>query len=162
MADSPQPVPVSFAEFPVVTTAQWQERLARDLKGQDPATLTWQTPDGFPIAPFYHQEALEELGGAPAPQVRPATTWRNVPTYVVPTLDRGHAAIDRAADGPDTRGRGRALRAGPRRWLRCGVPGTNSLPLADTYVGYSVRGGAAALLAAAGRGRRAPARLPGV
>ncbi|MBT9391666.1 methylmalonyl-CoA mutase [Hymenobacter sp. NST-14] len=145
MADSPLPVPVSFAEFPAVTTAQWQERLARDLKGQDPATLTWQTLDGFPVAPFYHQEALQELGGAPAPQVRPEAAWRNVPTYVVPALDRGHAAIDRAAAAL-------ALGAEGAHFVLAHTEGFDvayllrQIPLAETYVGYSVRGGAAALL----------------
>ncbi|SDX91996.1 methylmalonyl-CoA mutase family protein [Hymenobacter psychrophilus] len=146
MADSPQPVPVSFPEFQPLTTAQWQARLTRDLKGQDPATLRWQTPDGFAVEPFYHQEALAELGGAPAPLVRPAGAWRNVPTYVVPAASRGHEAIDRAAAA-----------------LKLGAEGAHfvlaqadefdtdylaqQLPLADTYVGYSVVRGAAGLLA---------------
>ena len=145
MADLPQPVPVSFPEFSPVTTAQWQERLARDLKGQDPATLTWHTPDGFAVAPFYHQEALTELGGAPAPQVRPGAAWRNVPSYVVPALDRGHAAIDRAAA---------ALARGAEgaHFVLAQADGfdvdylASQLSLADTYVGYSVRGGAATLV----------------
>lgn len=146
MADSPQPVPVSFPEFQPLTTAQWQARLTRDLKGQDPATLRWQTPDGFSVEPFYHQEALAELGGAPAPLLRPAGAWRNVPTYVVPAASRGHEAIARAAAA-----------------LKLGAEGAHfvlaqadefdadylaqQLPLADTYVGYSLRRGAAGLLA---------------
>ncbi|MFD2786542.1 methylmalonyl-CoA mutase family protein [Hymenobacter rubripertinctus] len=146
MADSPQPVPVSFAEFPAVTTAQWQQRLARDLKGQDPATLSWQTPDGFPVAPFYHQEALQELGGLPAPQVRAGATWRNVPTYAVAALDRGHAAIDRAAAAL-------GLGAEGAHFVLAHADGfdveylSRQIPLAETYVGYSVRGGGAALVA---------------
>ena len=145
MADLPQPAPVSFAEFPAVTTTQWQERLARDLKGQDPATLTWQTPDGFSVAPFYHQEALQELGGATAPQVRPGTTWRNVPTYAVAALDRGHAAIDRAAAAL-------SLGAEGAHFVLAHADGfdveylARQIPLAETYVGYSVRGGVTALL----------------
>ncbi|NVO29920.1 methylmalonyl-CoA mutase family protein [Hymenobacter lapidiphilus] len=145
MADLPQPVPVSFPEFQPLTTAKWQERLTRDLKGQDPATLRWQTPDGFTVEPFYHQEALAELGGAPAPLMRAAGAWRNVPTYVVPAASRGHEAIDRAAAA-----------------LKLGAEGAHfvltqadefdadylaqQLPLADTYVGYSLRRGAAGLL----------------
>ncbi|SES95886.1 methylmalonyl-CoA mutase family protein [Hymenobacter actinosclerus] len=146
MADSPQPVPVSFPEFQPLTTAQWQARLTRDLKGQDPATLRWPTPDGFAVEPFYHQEALGQLGGAPAPLLRPAGTWRNVPTYAVPAASRGHEAIDRAATA-----------------LQLGAEGAHfvlaqadefdvdylaqQLPLADIYVGYSLRRGAAGLLA---------------
>lgn len=144
MADSPRPAPVSFSEFDALTTAQWQERIARDLKGKDPATLAWQTPDGFTVQPFYHQEALEDLGGSPAPQIRP-TRWRNVPTYQVPALERGHATIDRAAQAL-TRG------ADGAHFVLAHAEGFDveylqqHLPLADTYVGYTVRGGSSALL----------------
>ena len=62
MSDIPVAAPVSFAEFPAVTTAEWQARLARDLKGQDPATLRWPLPDGFSVEPFYHRETLAALG----------------------------------------------------------------------------------------------------
>ncbi|SNC74952.1 heterodimeric methylmalonyl-CoA mutase small subunit [Hymenobacter gelipurpurascens] len=140
MADSPSSTPVSFSEFEAVTTTQWQERIRRDLKGQDPATLTWNTPDGLTLEPFYHREALDSLGGAPTPLVRTASAWRNVPTYTVPSGDRGHAAISRAAEG-----------------LRRGADGAHFLlsnaaafdvgylhqqmPLHSAYVGYSMRSG---------------------
>ncbi|UYZ63240.1 methylmalonyl-CoA mutase family protein [Hymenobacter weizhouensis] len=145
MADSPRSAPVSFSEFEPVTTAAWQERIRRDLKGQDPAALAWQTPDGFAVQPFYHREALAELGGAPAPQVRPGAHWRNVPTYTVPATEPGHAAIDRAANTL-TRGADGAhfvlenAEAFDVDYLH------QRLPLNDTYVGYTVRGGAAGLV----------------
>ncbi|GGG62102.1 methylmalonyl-CoA mutase family protein [Hymenobacter glacieicola] len=145
MADSPRPAPVSFSEFDAVTTPQWLERIARDLKGQDPASLAWHTPDGFAVQPFYHQEALQELGGPPTPQVRPHAHWRNVPTYSVPALERGGSAIDRAAA---------ALHRGAEgaHFVLAHAEGFDvehlqqHLPVASTYLGYTVRGGAARLI----------------
>ncbi|WP_045687867.1 methylmalonyl-CoA mutase family protein [Hymenobacter sp. AT01-02] len=145
MADTPLPASVSFPEFTPLTTTQWQERIQRDLKGQDPSALAWHTPEGFTLTPFYHREALDALGGAPVPQVRAQGHWRNVPTYSVPADDRGHAAIDRAAAA-----------------LERGADGAHfvltsaadfdvdylhlHLPLQLTYVGYTVRRGAAEFL----------------
>ncbi|NVO85562.1 methylmalonyl-CoA mutase family protein [Hymenobacter terrestris] len=146
MADSPQPVPVSFPEFQPLTTAKWQERLTRDLKGQDPATLRWQTPDGFAVEPFYHQEALAELGGAPAPLVRAAGAWRNVPTYVVPAASRGHEAIDRAAAALQLGAEGAHFVLAQADEFDADYL-AQQLPLADTYVGFTLRRGAAGLLA---------------
>ena len=61
MSDTPRSALVSFSEFEPVTTAAWQARIERDLKGADPATLRWNTPDGFALEPFYHLEALSAL-----------------------------------------------------------------------------------------------------
>ncbi|HEX8330151.1 MAG TPA: methylmalonyl-CoA mutase family protein [Hymenobacter sp.] len=105
MSDTPVTTPVSFAEFPAVTTAEWQARLARDLKGQDPATLRWPLPDGFSVEPFYHREALAALGGAPAPLPHPVSPWLNVPSLNVPAgdgraqIDQAREALARGADG---------------------------------------------------------------
>ena len=147
MSDTPRSAPVTFSEFEPVTTAVWQARLERDLKGADPATLRWNTPDGFTLEPFYHREALDALPEQPAPQLHATAgnRWRNVPTYIVPALDNGHAAIRRAAEG-----------------LARGAEGANfvladagafdvkflheQLPLADTYVGYTLTSGPAALV----------------
>ncbi|WP_165370467.1 methylmalonyl-CoA mutase family protein [Hymenobacter persicinus] len=145
MSDTPRPVPVSFPEFEPVGTAAWQDRIRRDLKGADPEALVWTTADGFPVQPFYHVEALAALGGAPQPQVRPGATganWLNVPTYAVAALSNGHAAIDRAADAL-ARGADGAhfdladAAAFDVEYLH------SRLPLATTYVGYSLRIGAA-------------------
>ncbi|RPD50261.1 hypothetical protein DNI29_05555 [Hymenobacter sediminis] len=145
MADSPRPAPVSFSEFDAVTTPQWQERIARDLKGKDPASLTWQTPDGFPLQPFYHQEALQKLGGAPTPQVRPGQHWRNVPTYSVPALERGRNAIERAAEALERGADGAHFVLGHAEGFDIDQL-HQRLPLTDTYVAYTVRSGAGRLM----------------
>ncbi len=105
MSDTLTAAPVSFAEFPAVTTAEWQARLARDLKGQDPATLRWPLPDGFTVEPFYHREALTALGGPPPPLPHPVSPWLNVPALPVsagegrPEIDQAVAALASGADG---------------------------------------------------------------
>ncbi|GAB3834931.1 methylmalonyl-CoA mutase family protein [Hymenobacter jeollabukensis] len=102
MSDSPRPAALSFSEFEPLSTAAWQARIARDLKGADPADLRWETPDGLTLEPFYHREALTALGEMPAPQVRALrraapNSWRNLPTLLVPAGTDGRAAIDHAA-----------------------------------------------------------------
>ena len=138
-AGLPSPPLVSFTEFPAVTTAEWQARLARELKGRDPATLRWPLPDGFALEPFYHREAWDALGGPPAPLPAPATPWRNVPALVVPTtapdgrLQVLHAAdaLQRGADGLHFE-----LSGDPAAFDVSYL--AEMLPLATTFVGYTV------------------------
>ncbi len=49
-------------DFPPVDTTEWQEAIARDLKGTDPEKrLTWRTDDGLRVRPFYRAEDLAGL-----------------------------------------------------------------------------------------------------
>ena len=51
-----------FSEFPPVTTAQWEDQIAVDLKGADyEKRLVWRTNEGFPVRPYYRSENLAEL-----------------------------------------------------------------------------------------------------
>lgn len=51
-----------FAEFPPVSTEQWEAEVNKDLKGADYAKrLVWETPDGFPVKPYYRREDTENL-----------------------------------------------------------------------------------------------------
>lgn len=51
-----------FAEFPPVSTQQWEEVIAKDLKGADyEKKLVWKTLEGFPVRPYYRAEDLENL-----------------------------------------------------------------------------------------------------
>jgi methylmalonyl-CoA mutase len=136
MSDTPAAAPVSFSEFPPVTTAEWQARLTRDLKGEDPATLRWPLPDGFTVEPFYHCEALAALGGPPAPLPHPVSPWLNVPALPVPSgdgrheIDQAAAALASGADGihfilTDASAFDVAYLAA-------------QLPLARTFLGYTV------------------------
>ncbi|HEV7524357.1 MAG TPA: methylmalonyl-CoA mutase [Acidimicrobiia bacterium] len=65
---------------------RWRELAAKELKGADPDTLTWDTPEGIPVKPLYTAadlEALETVGGLPGvePFVRGprATMYANRP-----------------------------------------------------------------------------------
>ena len=140
MTDTPQPTPVSFSEFEPLSTAAWQERIRRDLKGADIASLEWHTPEGFTVQPFYHREALEELDSVPAPQLptSAARQWLNVPTYHVPAADLGHAAIEQAANALTRGADGVHFVLADARVFDVEYL-YKQLPLATTYVGYSVR-----------------------
>lgn len=51
-----------FAEFPPVTTEQWEEVINKDLKGADYGKkLVWKTEDGFSVRPYYRAEDLKDL-----------------------------------------------------------------------------------------------------
>lgn len=65
-----------FAEFPPVSTEQWEEVIVKDLKGADyEKKLVWKTQEGFSVRPYYRAEdlkGLKFLGSAPGefPYVR--------------------------------------------------------------------------------------------
>jgi methylmalonyl-CoA mutase len=66
--------------------AAWHRLATDELKGDDPARLVWETPEGIPVKPLYTAddlEGLETVGGLPgiAPFVRGvrATMYANRP-----------------------------------------------------------------------------------
>ena len=51
-----------FAEFPPVTTEQWEEAIIKDLKGADyDKKLVWKTIEGFNVRPYYRAENLADI-----------------------------------------------------------------------------------------------------
>ena len=51
-----------FAEFPPVSTEQWEEVITKDLKGADyEKKLVWKTPEGFSVRPYYRADNLKEI-----------------------------------------------------------------------------------------------------
>ncbi|MCR8723135.1 methylmalonyl-CoA mutase [Frigidibacter sp. ROC022] len=49
-------------------TESWRKQAQKELKGRDPDSLTWETPEGIKVAPVYRAEDLEglpQLGSAP-------------------------------------------------------------------------------------------------
>jgi methylmalonyl-CoA mutase len=47
---------------------RWRELAKRELKGRDPETLNWTTPEGLVVKPLYTEadlEDVEHLGGLP-------------------------------------------------------------------------------------------------
>ncbi|HEX2116725.1 MAG TPA: methylmalonyl-CoA mutase, partial [Alphaproteobacteria bacterium] len=75
-----------MAEFPRKSLADWEKLAREELKGADPATLAWTTPEGIKVKPLYTAadlEGLEAVGTMPgfAPYVRGprATMYANRP-----------------------------------------------------------------------------------
>ncbi|MBR7026031.1 MAG: acyl-CoA mutase large subunit family protein [Bacteroidales bacterium] len=51
-----------FAEFPPVSTEQWEEVINKDLKGADyDKKLVWKTIEGFNVRPYYRAENLADI-----------------------------------------------------------------------------------------------------
>ncbi len=51
-----------FGEFPPVTVSEWEELIAKDLKGADyEKKLIWKTIEGIPIKPYYTAADTEKL-----------------------------------------------------------------------------------------------------
>lgn len=51
-----------FSEFPPVTTEQWEEVIAKDLKGADyEKKLVWRSAEGFNVRPYYRAEDLDGI-----------------------------------------------------------------------------------------------------
>ncbi len=78
-----------MADFPKKTLADWQAQARAELKGKDPAELTWQTPEGIAVKPLYTAEdlaGLATLGSLPgfAPFVRgPRATMYTVRPWTI-------------------------------------------------------------------------------
>ncbi len=75
-----------MADKPETTLDDWRALASKELKGAEPETLTWQTPEGVAVKPLYTAadlEGIEHLGGMPgfAPYVRGprATMYANRP-----------------------------------------------------------------------------------
>ena len=51
-----------FAEFPPVSTQEWEAVIAKDLKGADyEKKLVWKTMEGFNVRPYYRAEDLQGI-----------------------------------------------------------------------------------------------------
>jgi methylmalonyl-CoA mutase len=51
-----------FAEFPEISTLEWEEKIMQDLKGGDyEKKLVWKTIDGLKLNPYYRSEHLTDL-----------------------------------------------------------------------------------------------------
>ncbi len=92
-----------FAEFPPVSTAEWQAAILKDLKGKDPKSLLWKTEDGFTVKPFYR---LEDAPGLPSIGAFPQR-WKICVAVddageALEAIGRGAEAIELHTDNEDT------------------------------------------------------------
>jgi methylmalonyl-CoA mutase len=60
-----------FAEFPPVSTADWERAIRQELKGADPSQLVWNTEDGIPVPPFLRRENAVEWIALPSSRTGP-------------------------------------------------------------------------------------------
>ena len=104
-----------FSEFPPVTTSQWEEQIAADLKGADyEKKLVWRTNEGFPVRPYYRGEdlaGLKYLDVLPGqfPYVRgnrkDANDWQVCQDFVIKDAGETNAkALDAIARGANAIG----------------------------------------------------------
>src|SRR5205807_9499527 len=75
-----------MSERPEADLERWRELAAKELKGAEPESLAWQTPEGIAVKPLFTAadlEGLETVGGLPGiePFVRGprATMYANRP-----------------------------------------------------------------------------------
>ncbi len=94
-----------MAEFPPVTTPQWEEVISADLKGGDYGKkLVWKTAEGFNVRPYYRAEDLAGIkylgaGIAQFPFVRSTCTcnrWRIQQTICAGDPAKGNETARRA------------------------------------------------------------------
>jgi len=104
-----------FLEFPPVSTVQWEEQIALDLKGADyEKKLVWRTNEGIPVRPYYRGEnlaGLEYLNVLPGefPYVRgknkDANHWQLCQDFTIKnTCEANAKALDAIARGADAVG----------------------------------------------------------
>jgi methylmalonyl-CoA mutase len=75
-----------MSDFPEANLSDWRELASSELKGRDPDSLVWETPEGLPVKPLYTAEDLEALdmlgtlpGIAPFTRGVRATMYTNRP-----------------------------------------------------------------------------------
>ena len=80
-----------FAEFPPVSTKEWEEVIVKDLKGADyEKKLVWRSPEGFAVRPYYRAEnleGLEFLDSAPGQYPYVRGTGKSNDWYILQSVD---------------------------------------------------------------------------
>src|ERR1700689_3027162 len=78
-----------MADFPKQTLEDWRKAAREELKGAEPETLVWETPEGIKVKPLYTAadlaeiEALDSMPGlAPFLRGARATMYANRPWTV--------------------------------------------------------------------------------
>jgi methylmalonyl-CoA mutase len=62
-----------FAEFPPISTQEWEQLILKDLKGADYSKkLIWKSPEGIPVKPYYRDEDLNKLDKS---EFNPRAVW---------------------------------------------------------------------------------------
>src|SRR5699024_9584132 len=86
-----------FAEFPPVSTKEWEDVISRDLKGADyKKKLLWKTGEGVDLLPFYRSEDREH---ADEPLVSDGNQWKVCQRIYGDTLDNANQTAQTAIKG---------------------------------------------------------------
>jgi len=100
-----------FSEFPPVSTAQWEEQIAIDLKGADyDKKLVWRTNEGISVRPYYRGEnlaGLEYLNAIPYAKGnnKDANDWQVCQDFCIKDAAETNAkALDAIARGAEAIG----------------------------------------------------------
>ncbi|MFI3248301.1 MAG: methylmalonyl-CoA mutase family protein [Rikenellaceae bacterium] len=103
-----------FAEFPAISTEQWESVITKDLKGADyDRKLVWKSPEGISVRPYYRAEDLQNIKflGTQAgqfPFVRGIcgnNSWRVHQTVEITTVEAANAeALELLMKGVDSIG----------------------------------------------------------
>jgi methylmalonyl-CoA mutase len=105
--------PALFADFKPTTAAEWEEKIRKDIKGENPADLVTNTYENIAIKPFYSPEDIANvpyLDALPGkfPYVRGHKTtnnnWQNIQDVIATNdarlaIDKGVKALAAGADG---------------------------------------------------------------
>lgn len=132
-----------FADFPPVSTEDWESRIIEDLKGADyDKKLVWKTPEGIKIKPYYRAGQLTDLphiGSQPGsyPFVRSNKTvdnkWRICQDVDVSDLQEANRiALDAIAKGANAL----ALDVSEVKSVADLVTLLRGIPLAKTEIHY--------------------------
>jgi methylmalonyl-CoA mutase len=60
-------------DFPAKDLDDWRRAASKDLKGADPDTLTWHTPEGIDVKPLYTSDDLAGIDVDTVPGFAPFT-----------------------------------------------------------------------------------------
>lgn len=90
-----------LAEFPPVSTAEWEAAIVADLKGASyDEKLIWQAPEGIPVRPYYRAEDLAALNFSPG--ARTEAGWRiHEEIAATDPADANRAAVAAIAGGAE-------------------------------------------------------------
>ncbi len=88
-----------MTDFPAKNLDDWRELAAKDLRGADPETLNWQTPEGIEVAPLYTAADLEGIDVDSLPGFAPYTRGPRATMYANrPWTIRQYAGFSTAAE----------------------------------------------------------------
>lgn len=86
-----------FTDFPIVSKAEWLEKIKKDLKGKSPNDFDWRVADGQTVSAFPH---LDDLSGAlPHPISEGKNEWQICEAFQVGDATKTNKMALKALEG---------------------------------------------------------------